>query len=127
MICGEQYERCLIAALQEAIEERGLKHKPTAEAAWPDQKDAGTRWRKIRNDPRARLNIGDAYDLANTIGVSFLEICGIAQAKYKEQLKSSRLLFQPNILTPAALKVLIAILKKHNRKKQGIMSYLAVD
>lgn len=86
---GNLYERCLIQVFTEIIEEKGLKHKPLAELAWSDQKDPGTRWRSIRNNTRARLSIGDAYDLSEALGVNFLEVCALAQAKYREISKKS--------------------------------------
>ena len=78
---GKSFERMLVTALFEAAKARGYKAKPHAEAAWPDRKDAGTKWRKIRNGTEPRgLRVCDAYDLAQAMGVSFLEVCGLAQA-----------------------------------------------
>lgn len=77
---GHAFERCLVEIMAEMAEKKGLKHKPLAIAAWPDRKDPGTKWRKIRNgtDPRG-FQVQDAYDLALAMGISFLELCGMAQ------------------------------------------------
>lgn len=79
---GHTFERCLVEVMIEMAEKKGLKHKPLAIAAWKDRKDAGTKWRKIRNgtDPRG-FQIDDAYDLAVAMGVSFVELCGMAQGR----------------------------------------------
>lgn len=83
---GMTYERCLVEVLSRLIEDRGLKHKPTAILAWPQRSDPGTKWRKIRNgtDPRG-LQVCDAYDLATAIGISFVEACGLAQALFLQR------------------------------------------
>ena len=50
--------------------------------AWPHRKDAGTKWRKIRNgDPPRELSVRDAYDLACAMGISITDLCGVAQTK----------------------------------------------
>ena len=78
---GYTFERCLVGALSEMARARGWKAKPLAEKAWPQSKAAGTKWRKIRNGTEPRgLQVCDAYDLAQAMGVSFLEVCGLAQA-----------------------------------------------
>lgn len=79
---GNEFERCLVEVMATVAEQKGFKHKPLAERAWPDRKDPGTKWRKIRNgsDPRG-LRVEDAYDLAVAMDVSFIEICGIAQGR----------------------------------------------
>lgn len=77
---GHIFERCLVEVMTEMAEKKGLKHKPLAIVAWPDRKDPGTKWRKIRNgtDPRG-FQVQDAYDLATAMGISFLELCEMAQ------------------------------------------------
>ena len=78
---GNSFERSLVTALVETAKAKGYKAKPLAELAWPDRKDAGTKWRKIRNGTEPRgLRVCDAYDLAQAMGVSFVEVCGLAQA-----------------------------------------------
>lgn len=88
---GELFERCLVDAIQDIADENNIKHKPLAEKAWPDCKDPGTKWRKIRNGTEPRgLYVCDAYDLVEALGVSFLEVWGIAQNKFKDKLKEKK-------------------------------------
>ena len=82
---GTEFERCLVAVITEVAEKKGFKHKPLAESAWPDKKDPGTKWRKIRNGTEPRgLQTKDAYDLVLAMGMSFVELCGIAQGRMLE-------------------------------------------
>lgn len=85
---GSSFERRLVEVIQDLSTQKGLKQKPLAMAAWPDRKDAGTKWRKIRNGTEPRgLRVCDAYALAEAMGVSFVELCGLAQARLMEHLK----------------------------------------
>lgn len=79
---GFQFERFFVQLVSEISFEKGLKAKPLAEKAWPLLKDAGTKWRKIRNgDPPQELSMRDAYDLACAMGVSITDLCGAVQSK----------------------------------------------
>ena len=79
---GYEFERALVDVIIEISLKKGLKAKPLAEMAWPHRKDAGTKWRKIRNgDPPRELSVRDAYDLACAMGISITDLCGVAQTK----------------------------------------------
>ena len=79
---GYEFERSLVELFVEFTKKKGLKAKPLAMTAWPDRKDAGTKWRKIRNgDSPRELTVRDAYDLSAALGVSFTEMCGIVQGR----------------------------------------------
>jgi hypothetical protein len=76
------FERYLVEVMAELAEKKGLKHKPLAIGAWPEAKDPGTKWRKIRNGKEPRgFRVQDAYNLALAMGISFIELCGIAQGR----------------------------------------------
>lgn len=82
---GYEFERSLVELFVEFTQKKGLKAKPLAVSAWPDRKDAGTKWRKIRNgDAPRELTVRDAYDLSLALGVSFTEMCGIVQGRATE-------------------------------------------
>lgn len=69
----------------ELSEKKGIKAAPLARAAWPHNKDAATKWRKIRNsDPPQELSMRDAFDLVTALGVSMTELCGITQGRAVE-------------------------------------------
>lgn len=88
---GNKFERCLVAVITEIAEKNGFRHKPLAERAWPNKKDPGTKWRKIRNGAEPRgLQVDDAYDLVMAMGMSFLELCGIAQGRMLEHSASKK-------------------------------------
>lgn len=79
---GHEFERILVETMVDIAERKGFKHQPLAIAAWKDKKDPGTKWRKIRNGTEPRgFQIDDAYDLALAMGVSFVELCGMAQGR----------------------------------------------
>lgn len=82
---GYQFERAFVDLVSEISLGKGIKAKPLAEKAWPHRKDAGTKWRKIRNgDPPQELTMRDAYDLACAMGVSITDLCGAIQSKALE-------------------------------------------
>ncbi|MDY0258480.1 MAG: hypothetical protein RBR41_02290 [Desulfovibrio sp.] len=82
---GFQFERALVELISEISLKKGIKAKPLAEKAWTQRKDAGTKWRKIRNgDPPQELSVRDAYDLACAMGVSITDLCGAVQSKALE-------------------------------------------
>lgn len=82
---GLQFERALVELIADLSTKKGLKAKPLAEIAWPHRKDAGTKWRKIRNgDAPRELSVRDAYDLACAMGVSITDLCGAVQSKALE-------------------------------------------
>ena len=79
---GFLFERALVELVSEISLKKGIKAKPLAEKACPNRKDAGTKWRKIRNgDPPQELSVRDAYDLACAMGISITDLCGAAQTK----------------------------------------------
>lgn len=80
---GKDFETAFIEVVSELAKKNGIKHKPLAIKAWPQKKDPGTKWRSIRNGTGG-LGVGEAYDLASALGISFLEICGLAQARLLE-------------------------------------------
>lgn len=87
---GAKFERYMVEALTELIEQKGLRHKPVALLAWPDHGDPATKWRKIRNGSEPRgLRVCDAYDMAAAIGVSFLEVCSMATEKLRRNLRDT--------------------------------------
>lgn len=79
---GLDFERKMVGVLVELAEKKGVKAAPLARAAWPEHKDAATKWRKIRNaDPPQELSMRDAVDLANTLGISMAALCGIVEGR----------------------------------------------
>lgn len=79
---GQEFERRLVELFVEISKSHGVKAKPLAERAWPRTKDAGTKWRKIRNGAEPRgLSVRDAFDLASALGVGLTEMCGIVQGR----------------------------------------------
>lgn len=99
---GNLFERCLVKSIEEVAKANKWKQKPLAVAAWGDRvKDPGTKWRKIRNgtDPRGLL-VCDAFDLAEAMGESFVEICGLAMAKMRAELNSQASENPQRILPP---------------------------
>ena len=87
---GLDFERCLVDVIAEVLEKRGFKHKPLAEKAWKGKKDPGTKWRKIRNGTYPRgLKVEDAYSLVAAMGMSFVELCGMAQGRMLENMPPS--------------------------------------
>ena len=88
---GYDFERELVAILVELIESKGLKHEPIAERAWPDRKDAGPAWQKIRNKvPPQKLTIRDAFNMAQVLGVGMTELCGIVQGRVMQKSLSQK-------------------------------------
>ncbi len=82
---GILFERAFVELVSEISLKKGIKAKPLAEKAWPNRKDAGTKWRKIRNgQPPQELSVRDAYDLAGAMGISITDLCGAAQTKMLE-------------------------------------------
>lgn len=90
---GYEFERALVELFVEVSKGKGFKSKPLAVAAWPDRKDPGTKWRKIRNGkPPRELNVRDAYNLATALGISFTELCGAVQGKaFTKEISSQSL------------------------------------
>lgn len=81
-----QFERRLVEIFAELIESKGLRHEPTAELAWPDKKDAGPAWQKIRNRvPPQKLSVLDAFGMAQALGLSMSALCGIVEGRAIEE------------------------------------------
>lgn len=79
---GYLFERCIVETIAELAALRGIKQKPLAKKAWPDNAQADNKWRYIRKLEKPRgLQVCDAYDLVSALGMSFTEVCGLAQAK----------------------------------------------
>lgn len=86
-----EFERKIVEVLTELIESRGLKHEPTVEAAWPDKKDPGPAWQKIRNRvPPQKLSLRDAYGLARVLDMSMSALCGIVEGRAIEEQLNQR-------------------------------------
>lgn len=83
---GYDFERCVIETIAELADLKGIKQDPMAVAAWPQSKSPGARWRQMRSTKIAqRLPIGDACELCSALGMSFIEVCGLAQAKLMQK------------------------------------------
>lgn len=83
---GYDFERCVIETIAELADLKGVKQDPMAVAAWPQCKSPGARWRQMRSAKIAqRLPIGDACQLCAILGMSFIEVCGLAQAKLMQK------------------------------------------
>lgn len=92
---GYLFERCVVETIAELAKLRGLGQKPLAEKAWPDSTSADSKWRYIRraDNPRG-LQLCDAYDLACALGMSFVEVCGLAQAKLMQKMQGQDVNFR---------------------------------
>ena len=75
---GLEFEHALVDALAAYIERMGLNHFPVATAAWPEAKNAGREWQRMRTDKgkRQRLTVGDAYSMCRYLGISLASVCG---------------------------------------------------
>ena len=78
---GLEFEHALVDALAAYIERMGLSHFPVATAAWPEAKNAGREWQRMRTDKgkRQRLTVGDAYSLCRHLGISLASVCGAVE------------------------------------------------
>lgn len=78
-----QFERTFVQLITEIATRQGINDAQLARRAWPHQKGAATAWRKMRNDTEKpkRLNLEEAFLLAQTIGLSMSDICGMVQGR----------------------------------------------
>lgn len=90
---GYDFERCLVETIEQLAELRGIKQEPMAKKAFPDFKSPGARWRQIRNLGQ-RLAVRDAVELAEILGMSFVEVCGLAQAKLMQKMQGQDVNFR---------------------------------
>lgn len=92
-----EFERAMVEVLTALIEERGLKHDPTANKAWPYKKAAGRTWQAIRSPTTGqKLTIRDAHALADALGISLAQVCTLAENKKIQDSIASLLVAKAN-------------------------------
>ena len=83
---AQQFERTVVEIFMELSAQRGIKAAPLSRLAWPEAKDAPTKWRKIRNgSPPQDITVAEAFSLASALEVSLTDVCGIATGRLMEQ------------------------------------------
>ena len=79
---AEQFERAVVGVIVDLSVLKGIKAAPLSRKAWPDAKDAPTKWRKIRNgEPPQNITLSEAFSMASALGFSLADICGMALGK----------------------------------------------
>ena len=77
-----QFERAVVEVITDLATQKGVKAAPLARLAWPDAKDAPTKWRKIRNGaPPQAITVEEAFSLSVALGVSLADVCGMAKGR----------------------------------------------
>ncbi len=81
-----QFERTFVQLITEIAARQGINDAQLARRAWPHQKGAATAWRKMRNDTEKpkRLNLEEAFLLAQAVGLSMSDVCGMVQGRLME-------------------------------------------
>lgn len=88
---GYLFERAVVEVFIDISELNGVKAAPLSRHAWPDAKDAPTKWRKIRNSsPPQEMTVRDAHRMALALGVTLAEVCGMAVGRMLEGGKAGK-------------------------------------
>lgn len=79
---GETFERAVIDTLASIIENKNMRHDPTATQAWPYKKAPGRAWQAMRTTGKAqKMTLRDAFAMASFLGIPMSQLCALVESR----------------------------------------------